>query len=126
MEYKLYAFVMLRDVCQRLYDENLSFSPLYRLGGGQEDAKEVMMDPFFRSMPWQDLLEKKVTPPFKPQVTSDTDTRYFDQEFTGESVELTPPDNGPLNSITEELEQPYFQQFSFHGSTGTLGKSIDQ
>ncbi|XP_054717223.1 RAC serine/threonine-protein kinase-like [Uloborus diversus] len=100
--------------------------PKKRLGGGPDDAKEVMLDAFFRSMPWQDLLEKKVTPPFKPQVTSDTDTRYFDQEFTGESVELTPPDQGPLNSITEETEQPYFQQFSFHGSTGTLGRSIDQ
>lgn len=33
---------------------------LNRLGGGPDDAKEVMLDPFFRSMPWQDLLEKKV------------------------------------------------------------------
>ena len=31
-----------------------------RLGGGPDDAKEVMVDPFFRSMPWQDLIEKKV------------------------------------------------------------------
>lgn len=47
-------------------------------------------------------------PPFKPQVTSDTDTRYFDSEFTGESVELTPPEQpGPLGAIQEE---PYFQQ----------------
>lgn len=33
---------------------------LFRLGGGPDDAKEVMLDPFFRSTPWQDLLEKKV------------------------------------------------------------------
>ncbi|XP_067126460.1 RAC serine/threonine-protein kinase [Centruroides vittatus] len=99
--------------------------PKKRLGGGPDDAKEIMIHSFFRGMNWQDLLEKKVTPPFKPQVTSDTDTRYFDQEFTGESVELTPPDHGPLNSITEELEQPYFQQFSFHGSSSALGRSVD-
>ena len=45
-----------------------------------------------------------MTPPFKPQVISDTDTQYFDSEFTGESVELTPPDGrgGHLMSITEE------------------------
>lgn len=50
----------------------------------------------------------QITPPFKPQVTSDTDTRYFDEEFTGESVELTPPDpTGPLGSIAEE---PLFPQ----------------
>lgn len=54
-----------------------------------------------------DLLLLQVTPPFKPQVTSDTDTRYFDSEFTGESVELTPPDaTGPLGSIQEERTFP--------------------
>ncbi|XP_076360405.1 RAC serine/threonine-protein kinase-like isoform X2 [Tachypleus tridentatus] len=99
--------------------------PKKRLGGGQDDAREIMVHPFYRSVNWQDLLEKKVTPPFKPQVTSDTDTRYFDQEFTGETVELTPPDHGPLNSISEEMEQPYFQQFSFHGSSGALGHNVD-
>ena len=60
-------------------------------------------------------------PPFKPQVTSDTDTRYFDSEFTGESVELTPPDNsGPLGAIQEE---PYFPQFSYQDMSSTLGSS---
>lgn len=64
----------------------------------------------------------QITPPFKPQVTSDTDTRYFDSEFTGESVELTPPDTSrPLASI---LEEPYFPQFSFQDlSTSNLGST---
>jgi len=69
----------------------------------------------------------QITPPFKPQVTSDIDTRYFDSEFTGESVELTPPEHpGPLNSIAEELEhQPYFQQFSYQDiSSSTLGSAV--
>lgn len=47
----------------------------------------------------------QLTPPFKPQVTSETDTRYFDREFTGESVQLTPPDQVEhLNVIDEEAE----------------------
>ncbi|XP_076359655.1 RAC serine/threonine-protein kinase-like isoform X1 [Tachypleus tridentatus] len=99
--------------------------PKKRLGGGQDDAGEIMVHPFFRAINWQDLLEKKVIPPFKPQVTSDTDTQYFDQEFTGETVELTPPYQAPLNSISEEMEQPYFQQFSFHGNSGVLGHDTD-
>lgn len=50
----------------------------------------------------------QIPPPFKPQVTTDTDTRYFDSEFTGESVELTPPDpTGTLGAIQEE---PHFPQ----------------
>ena len=67
-------------------------------------------------------LSVQTPPPFKPLVTTDTDTRYFDSEFTGESVELTPPEHGgPLNSITEEMEQPYFQQFSYHGDHSQFG-----
>lgn len=107
--------------------------PTKRLGGGPDDAKAIMVHPFFSCISWKDLEQKKVgfivvlwrylsvflvcvcvqiPPPFKPQVTSDTDTKYFDSEFTGESVELTPPDNagGPLRAIQEE---PYFPQFSF-------------
>lgn len=100
--------------------------PNRRLGGGPEDAKEIMVHPFFVYINWQDLAEKKVQPPFKPQVTSDIDTRYFDSEFTGQSVELTPPGHGgPLNSISEEMEQPYFQQFSFHGDRGKFGMSFE-
>lgn len=64
----------------------------------------------------------QVTPPFKPQVTSDVDTRYFDTEFTGEPVQLTPPEAG-LGAIAEENDplKPYFPQFSFQcaGSTVT-------
>lgn len=34
----------------------------------------------------------QLIPPFKPQVTSETDTRYFDDEFTAQSITITPPD----------------------------------
>lgn len=86
----------------------LAKAPKDRLGGGPDDVKEIMSHPFFASINWKELENKKITPPFKPQVTTETDTRYFDSEFTGESVELTPPDNsGPLGAIQEE---PYFSQ----------------
>ncbi|XP_050299292.1 RAC serine/threonine-protein kinase isoform X2 [Anthonomus grandis grandis] len=97
--------------------------PTKRLGGGPDDAKQIMAHPFFGSINWTDLELKKIPPPFKPHVTSDIDTRYFDQEFTGESVELTPPDNaGPLGSIQEEPQ--YFPQFSFQDMSSTLGSSV--
>ncbi|KAI7691671.1 RAC serine/threonine-protein kinase [Sarcoptes scabiei] len=100
--------------------------PANRLGGGPDDAKQIMYHPFFRGVNWQDVLDKKIEPPFKPQVTSDTDTKYFDQEFTGESVQLTPPERtSALSSIVEEGEQPYFQQFSYHGSATTLSESLN-
>ena len=60
--------------------------PENRLGGGAEDARDIMNHPFFASINWSDLEKRRLTPPFKPQVTSETDTRYFDSEFTGESA----------------------------------------
>ena len=31
-----------------------------RLGGGQDDAKEIMQHKFFAGIEWQDVYEKKV------------------------------------------------------------------
>ena len=62
----------------------------------------------------------QIPPPFKPKVESDTDTRYFDQQFTGENVSLTPPKSGGGSShlglprLDEEV--PYFESFSYRGS----------
>ena len=102
--------------------------PNKRLGGGPNDAKDIMDHAFFSSIDWSDLVQKKIPPPFKPQVKSDTDTRYFDRMFTGESVELTPPDQGclssgsGLNSIAEEQE--HFPQFSYQESHSAATSSI--
>lgn len=49
-------------------------------------------------------------PPFKPQVESDIDTRYFDSEFTGESVELTPPER---DDTLARIQEEQFPQFSY-------------
>ncbi|MBN3286518.1 AKT2 kinase, partial [Polyodon spathula] len=70
----------------------LKKDPKQRLGGGPDDAKDVMTHKFFTAINWQDVLQKKLVPPFKPQVTSETDTRYFDDEFTAQTITVTPPD----------------------------------
>ncbi|KAG4066135.1 hypothetical protein HA402_010337 [Bradysia odoriphaga] len=99
----------------------LAKSPSERLGGGPDDVKEIQAHPFFACINWTDLVNKRITPPFKPQVSSDTDTRYFDSEFTGESVELTPPDaSAPLLGAIQE--EP-FPQFSYQDLGSTLGTS---
>ena len=78
--------------------------PARRLGGGPEGAKDIMRHVFFETIDWTALQEKKIAPPFKPQVLNETDTRNFDIEFTGESVELTPPeDDNPLSEYGGEL-----------------------
>ena len=39
----------------------LAKDPHKRLGGGPEDAKEIMSHPFFLSISWTDLVQKKVS-----------------------------------------------------------------
>lgn len=85
--------------------------PTKRLGGGPDDAREIMIHAFFRGLNWQDLIEKRISPPFVPEITSETDTRYFDRQFTAEPVNLTPIDR-PLN-VLSEVDASYFTQFSF-------------
>jgi len=75
-----------RDIISRLLDKN----PDRRLGSSK-DADEVMEHPFFSEINWTDLGRKRITPPFKPELRGELDTRYVDQEFQNEDVTLTPP-----------------------------------
>lgn len=47
-----------------------------------------------QSQPVTSRPTPQLCPPFKPQVTSETDTRYFDEEFTAQMITITPPDQG--------------------------------
>lgn len=87
-----------------------------RLGGGPSDAKEVMEHRFFLSINWQDVVQKKLLPPFKPQVTSEVDTRYFDDEFTAQSITITPPDRYDSLGSLELDQRTHFPQFSYSAS----------
>ena len=116
----LFTLIMVEDVkfprnisndAKSLLSGLLEKNPQKRLGGGLEDVREIMAHSFFAIINWNDLVHRKIVPPFKPQVTSDTDTRYFDSEFTGESVELTPPD--PAVHLQSIQEEPHFSQVSF-------------
>ncbi|KAL3068639.1 hypothetical protein niasHS_016045 [Heterodera schachtii] len=91
--------------------------PNKRLGGGPDDYREIQATEFFRPIDWDRLYRKENEPPFKPQLNSDSDTSYFDAEFTREAVQLTPPAarTGPLDTLDEMDEiQNNFVQFSFH------------
>ncbi|KAK4290175.1 hypothetical protein Pmani_036905 [Petrolisthes manimaculis] len=95
------------------------------LGGGPDDAREVQDHPFYNTIHWKLLAVKKLTLPFKPQITNDTNTRYFDPEFTEESVWLTPPDQVQhLNGIDEKDESQMFRQFSYQDISSTLDSSL--
>lgn len=65
-------------------------NPDRRLGSSERDAEDVKKQAFFRNLNWDDLLMKRVKPPFIPTVRSSEDVSNFDEEFTQEQPLLTP------------------------------------
>lgn len=127
----LYPVNMSRDsvsICQRvsffifyLYDlfvlfffindyfmQLLTRDPKKRLGAGPSDAAEIKEHPFFLGVNWDDMLAKRVPPPFCPSISGPLDTSNFDEEFTRERPALT-----PINSVLNRVEQQEFQNFSY-------------
>jgi len=89
----LYPIHMPRDsvsILQKL----LTREPDQRLGSGPTDAQEVMSQPFFRNINWDDIYHKRVQPPFLPSIKNETDTSNFDSEFTSVTPVLTPVQSG--------------------------------
>lgn len=53
------------------YFQLLRKSPDRRLGSSERDAEDVKKQAFFRQINWEDLLLRRVPPPFIPTVVSD-------------------------------------------------------
>jgi serine/threonine protein kinase len=122
----LYPIHMPRDsvaILQKL----LTREPELRLGSGPTDAQEVMSQPFFRDVNWDDVYQKRIRPPFMPKITSATDTSNFDSEFTSVTPVLTPVQSGKFMSYGEmfndingrtvlsQAMQEEFRGFSYSG-----------
>ena len=96
----------------------LEKQPGKRLGSSKDDFIEIKCHPFFKGIDWDKLYTKELEPPFRPLVSSDVDTCYFEKEFTGENVQLTPPDANTRLDLDNEIN--YFDSFSFYGSRSSL------
>ncbi|KAI4798257.1 hypothetical protein KUCAC02_022182, partial [Chaenocephalus aceratus] len=92
-------------VMRRLLRRN----PERRLGSGEKDA-DVKKQPFFRSVDWEALLQRKLPPPFLPTIGGKEDVSNFDVEFTAEAPALTPPRERRTLSLKE---QDHFKDFDY-------------
>lgn len=86
--------------------------PDRRLGGAPRDAEEIKCHPFFATVNWDRVYQKKEVPPFRPTLVSKTDVQYFDKEF----VRL-PVNNSevPESAMSQAVRDEVFQGFSYDG-----------
>lgn len=84
----LYPITMPRDAvsilqkvgqhsCLKILDSDGSFvaqllqrDPNRRLGSGKEDAEEIKRQPFFKDVNFDDVLHKRIPPPYCPKIVS--------------------------------------------------------
>lgn len=99
----------------------LTRDPTMRLGSGPHGADEVLTHPFFESIDWPALLERKVMPPFNPGVGK-LDTHYAPRnmnEITARdregSVMMNKNARGGGGGVRND-----FDGFSFVGRPSTL------
>eukprot|EP00002_Diphylleia_rotans_P035644 TRINITY_DN7799_c0_g1_i2.p1 TRINITY_DN7799_c0_g1~~TRINITY_DN7799_c0_g1_i2.p1 ORF type:complete len:497 (+),score=96.49 TRINITY_DN7799_c0_g1_i2:110-1600(+) len=102
----------LAPYAQSLIIGLLEKEPSDRLGGGISDAEEIKSHPFFATIDWCRLVQRRVNPPFRPRVRSPKDISNFDPEFTKE-----PLADSPTQSRLNEDDQVMFRGFSYTGDS---------
>ncbi|XP_059473344.1 serine/threonine-protein kinase Sgk1-like isoform X2 [Neocloeon triangulifer] len=100
-----------RDILARL----LQKEPQNRLGGGKADVQDIIKHPFYKSINWDDLLNKKIPPPFNPNVKGSMDLKNIDPEFTKEPVSSSVgrSQNGAVLSASVKEADSAFEGFSY-------------
>ncbi|KAJ2005408.1 Serine/threonine kinase [Coemansia thaxteri] len=103
----LYPVRMSRDsvfICQALLEKD----PSKRLGSGPSDGDDIMKHSFFTGINWDDVLNKRIPPPYVPEIRGRLDVSNFDPEFTNEKPGLT-----PTNTIIDARDQKEFNDFDY-------------
>lgn len=96
------------DFSQALLNRN----PLKRLGSN--GGHEVKAHPFFASIDWDALYNRKVKPPFEPcRNMTETETANFEKEFTVMPLHSVDESGGSADAKNLRLESETFLNFTY-------------
>ena len=78
--------IKMSDECKDFITKLLEKDPANRLGT-KEGIDDIMRHPFFADLNVDDLVGKRIVPPFKPKLSQDLfDVSNFDSQFTSEEA----------------------------------------
>ncbi|XP_062891198.1 STKc_SGK domain-containing protein [Mobula hypostoma] len=78
--------------------------------GAKNDFLELKFHSFFSTINWDDLMARKITPPFVPAVSGPTDLQHFDPEFTQQPVPnsvANSPEDVPITASMREAAEAF-------------------
>jgi len=105
LQLKKYLTPNAKDILRKLLHKKIED----RLGHGEDDAKAVKNHRFFSAVNWDDMMARKCSPPFLPQLKSEDDCSNFDDEFTSKPALDSPPGPLPSQSVDD-----VFMGFSYY------------
>ena len=76
--------------------------PDERIGCRPAGIAEIKAHPFFRSIDWEVLYMKEISPPYVPQTSRKSDVSNVDPEFLAETPEETPVQDSQLAAMAGE------------------------
>jgi len=85
----------------------LERDPMKRLGCGPEGLDRIKNHPWFKTLNWSDVYNKKTTPEYKPQANSSGKSMNVDEQFRRAPVVDTPVEQGQLQN------KVHFPDFTF-------------
>eukprot|EP01147_Barroeca_monosierra_P007545 gene7545-7704_t len=80
-----------------LLEKLLVKDPTQRFGSCPRDGHEIQEHPWFAPIDFEKLYNREIPAPFLPKVKSATDVSNFDDHFTREAPNLTPPNSDRLD-----------------------------
>lgn len=104
----------IKAPCKDFISKLLIRNPKERLGSGGEDVLELQKHRWFNNLNWDDLLKRKIEPPYKPDVKSVMDLTNFSPEFTGEKVQDT------FGEAINIEHQNAFENFTYKPEVATI------
>ena len=113
-------YPLMSTECQSCIEKLLHREPDKRLGS-QQNGTDIRSHEFYAGLSWDDLVAKRIRPPFKSKSASSEDTQNFHRAFTTQKPidSVTNPDA----ALTADQEK-HFEGFAYvPGSTPAVAAS---